>query len=91
MANDNDEVIRLLDEIKESLERQFEEFREEIRIILHDHSTRMDRQGGFIQNGRRWTANYTRWSERVDWSLEAKNRQIAAILKRLRKLEGGAR
>jgi hypothetical protein len=47
--------------------------------------------GGSHPDGSCWTNWMNAWSEKIDAALEQKDKQIADILERLRKLEGGAK
>ena len=81
-------------DVKESLEREILGVREDIRNLGRDLFTRFDtqaqrleRHAGLLQNGSRWTARMNEWAEKVDAALETKDREIAELRERLRKLE----
>jgi hypothetical protein len=85
--------------MKESLEREIYgslgRLEGKIDVGFHDVTTRFDtqagrleRQGGLLQTGSRWTVRMNEWAEKVDRSLETKDRQIAELRARLEKLEG---
>jgi len=40
-----------------------------------------------IQTGSRWTARMNDWSEKIDAALEQKDKEIAALVERIEKLE----
>jgi hypothetical protein len=84
-----DEIIKLLTDLKESLEREIRDGFAAITTRLDNQGARLDRQGGLIQNGSRWTASMNEWSERIDAALETKDREIAELRQRLDDLERG--
>src|SRR6266496_1851106 len=51
-------------------------------------ANRLDRHAAYWQVGSRWSKRMEDWAERVDQTLETKDRQIAALLARIEKLEG---
>jgi hypothetical protein len=79
---------RLLTDIKESLEREIHDFRSEMRTRFDDQAARMDRQAGILRAGTTWTKRMDDWAEKVDRALDAKDRQIAELTERIRRLEG---
>jgi hypothetical protein len=94
-----DNLERLMVDMKESLESEIGGLRRE----MHDgfaqvtarfetrfdiQAARLDRQAALIQVGSRWTARMNEWSEKVDQTLEAKDREIAELRTRIEKLEG---
>lgn len=88
MTNGNEQVIRLLTDLKESLEREIHEFRDEVKTRFDTQAARLDRHAALMQTGNRWTSRINDWSEKIDAALEQKDKQIGDILERLRKLEG---
>jgi len=95
-----DRLEQLIISVKESLEHEFAEIRQEMRQGFADvkqqgadsnkridtHDVRLERQGGFIQAGSRWSTRMTRWSENVDAALAAKDREIADLRERIARL-----
>jgi hypothetical protein len=84
----------LITDFKKSLERQIGGLEQEIRAGFAQVNTRfdtqaarLDRQGALLQTGSRWSARMNDWAEKVDISLEAKDRQIAELRMRLDRLE----
>ncbi len=65
----------LLTDIKESLEREIHDFRGEMRTRFDD------------QAARTWSKRMDDWAEKVDLALDAKDRQIAELTERIRRLE----
>jgi hypothetical protein len=98
MATSNDEVIRLLIEIKESLERDMAAVRDDMAQLRHDMErlgerfdavgARLDRQGGLIRSGQTNIVRLNDWSEKIDQMLAARDKRMDEIEARLRKLEG---
>jgi len=83
----------LILDFKESLEREmrtgFAELRTEIaelRPRLDTRSMRLERQGGTVQAGSRWSARMTEWSEKVYPALEQKDREIADLRDRMKRM-----
>jgi hypothetical protein len=90
--------VRLLTDIKESLERQmntrFEEVARRFDAVdarFEAQANRLDRQAALIQVGSRWSNRMTAWAERVDLSLDKKSEQIVDLHKRIDKIEGDAK
>ncbi len=87
-------LARLITDIKESLERQLDgmdrhitDFQAEIRTRFDDQAARMDRQAGILRAGTTWSKRMDDWAEKVDLALDAKDRQIAELTERIRRLE----
>lgn len=81
-ANQN-QLVAVLTDIKESLERQYEQ----LSVRAQDQPIRLERHAGLLQTGSRWTVRTQRWQERVDGALEVKDRQIADLNRRIEELE----
>lgn len=84
---------RIID-FKESLEREMDELRQEMRsgfarieVRFDTQAARMDRHAALLQTGSRWTNRMNDWAEKVDQALETKEREIAELRARLEKLE----
>src|SRR5688572_15279230 len=98
---DNNEVIRLLMEIKESLEREITALRQHMdkRFEHMDkrfgrleekydaQAARLDRQGGLIRAGQTNIVRLNDWSEKIDQMLASRDKRIDELDARLRKLE----
>ena len=89
-----DNLEHLIMDLKESLEREIASLRQEMRQgfasvneRLDTQSSRLERQGGIVQAGARWTSRMDNWAERVDVALEAKDREIADLRERIARLE----
>ena len=91
-------IERLLIDFKESLERQIEGVRNELRQEMRDgfaradaryetQQSRVERHGSLLQTGSRWTNRMVQWSERVDSNLAKKYEEIADLRSRVRRLE----
>jgi hypothetical protein len=80
-------VVGLVTDVKESLEREIGQGFASITARFDNLSARLDRQAGLLQTGTRRIAGLDEWAEKVDKALEVKDRQIAELLERLRKLE----
>jgi hypothetical protein len=88
-------IEQLLIDFKESLEREIklvgakvDEFRGEILLRFDGQSARLDRQAALIQSGSRWTTRMNEWNERIDKAMEARDKQISDLIRRIDKLEG---
>src|SRR6266436_877300 len=70
-------LSHLITNVKESLER---EIRSNLEIMVgrfDSQAARLDRQGGLLLTGSRWTARMNEWPEKVDGLLEAKDHDRA--------------
>jgi predicted RNase H-like nuclease (RuvC/YqgF family) len=95
MAVPEDELIRLITDVKESLEREIHGLARELRegfaqvnTRFDTQAARLDRHAALWQTGRRWSGRMDDWAEKVDAALETKDREIAELRARLNKLEG---
>ena len=88
----------LITDVKESLEREIQGLAREIREEMREgfaqvntrfdtQAVRLDRHAALWQTGRRWSGRMDDWAEKVDAALEAKDREIADLRDRLKKLE----
>jgi hypothetical protein len=86
----------LLENMKDSLEREIGGVREEMRDGFTQvtsrfdiQSARLERHAALWQTGRRWSGKMDVWAEKIDSLLEVKDRQIAELRERIEKLEAG--
>ena len=93
MSNE-EQVEQQLIALKGIVERELGSLRQEIRdgfanVLkrFDDQAARLDRHAGLWQTGSRWSARMDAWAEKVDGSLEAKDREIAELRERLLRLE----
>jgi hypothetical protein len=82
-----DNLTRLMVDIKESLETEMQSGFSSLNTKLDDISTRLDRQAGLLRSGGQRIARLDDWAEKVDKSLEAKDRDIAELRERVIRLE----
>jgi hypothetical protein len=89
-----DNIEKLLMDVKDSLERQIGGIEQEMRAGFVQLNTRfdtqaarLDRQGGLLQAGNRWSGRMNDWAEKIDVALETKDREIAELRRRLDDLE----
>jgi len=94
MAVPEDQLVRLITDVKESLEREIQGLTREVREGFAQVNTRFDTQASRLdhhaalwQTGRRWSGRMDDWAERVDATLETKDQEIADLRARLKKLE----
>ena len=87
MADQLNNLERLLIDFKESLERDIQSLRDLITTRFDTQAARLERQGALVQTGSRWTSRMGDWSEKVDAALEQKDKQIAELIRRIEKLE----
>jgi hypothetical protein len=101
MAVPEDQLVRLIIDVKESLEREIQGLAREVQGIAREmregfahvntrfdtQATRLDRHAMLWQTGRRWSGRMDDWAEKVDAALETKDREIADLRARLDKLE----
>jgi hypothetical protein len=84
-------IVRLVTEVKESLERQSNTGFENVASRLDAQATRLDRQAALLQVGSRWTNRMIAWSEKVDVALEKRAQEIGELRSRFEKRKGGAK
>lgn len=89
------ELVRLIIDVKESLEREIHGLAREVRegfaqvnTRFDTQAARLDRHAALWQTGRRWSGRMDDWAEKVDAALETKDREIKDLRTRLDKLEG---
>ena len=85
-----DNIERLLIDIKESLERDIHGLHkrfDEIGARFDAQAVRLDRHAALLQTGSRWTNRMNEWAEKVDSAFEARDRLIADLSERIRRLE----
>jgi BMFP domain-containing protein YqiC len=87
-------LASLLENMKDSLERELHGVRQEMQdgfaqvaSRFDTQAVRMDRHAALWQTGRRWSGKMDVWAERVDSLLEVKDRQIAELRQRIENLE----
>ena|ERR1017187_7002200 len=78
---------RLIVDVKESLETEMQSGFSSLNTKLDDMSIRVDRHSGLLRSGGQRIARLDDWAEKVDKSLEAKDREIADLRERVVKLE----
>lgn len=88
------DLDRAAGEMKELMDRKIDRvidlmqlYMERLDTRFENQATRMDRQAALIQTGSRWTGRMNEWPERIDTALGIKDRQIADLAERIRKLE----
>ncbi len=81
------DVIRLIIEVKESLEREIREGFAELHTRFDTQATRLDRHAALWQTGRRWSGRMDDWAEKIDAALETKDRELKDLRERIDKLE----
>ncbi len=87
IRNELQNVVALVTDVKESLESEIGQGFSGVTARFDNLSARLDRQAGLLQTGTRRVAGLDEWAEKVDKALEVKDRQIAELLERIRKLE----
>ena len=80
-----DFIAELVSSVAAHIDRRFNA----LERRFDDQATRLDRQGALLQTGSRWTNRMNQWAEKIDASMEAKNREISELRKRLDRLEAG--
>lgn len=90
----NRQIIELLTEVKESLERELGSVRNQMKEgfsslenRLDTIEARMDRHGGLLRSGQTNLVRLNDWSEQIDKMLSERDRTIAELSERVRKLE----
>ena len=94
---------RLIIDLKESLEREIKGVGDEVKSLgermdqrfdevnarFDTQNARLERHAGLLQTGSRWTNRMNEWAEKVDSNLARKDKFLADLSDRLRKLEEG--
>ena len=80
-------MLRLITDLKDSLERQILSGFEDMAGRFDTQSTRLDRQAALIQTGSRWTNRMNEWAESIDSALARKDQELAELRSRIEKLE----
>jgi predicted nucleic acid-binding Zn-ribbon protein len=78
---------RLIVDVKESLETEMQSGFSALNTKLDDISIRLDRHAGLLRSGGQRIVRLDDWAEKVDKSLEAKDREIAELRERVIRLE----
>jgi chromosome segregation ATPase len=88
---------KLIVDVKESLERELAGIRQDVQQVQQSivqlngrfdtQAARLERHAGLWQTGARWSNRMDTWAEKVDASLEAKDREIGELRERLQRLE----
>jgi hypothetical protein len=82
-----DHLETLIIDLKESLEREMRAGFAQLNTRFDTQAARLDRQGGLLQTGSRWTARTNEWTEKIDAALEIKDREINELRERITRLE----
>ena len=92
------DLIQLITDVKESLEREIREVAAavtagfaQVNTRFDTQAARLDRNAANWQTGRRWSGRMDEWAEKIDAALEAKDREIAELRKRLSEIENKLR
>jgi predicted nucleic acid-binding Zn-ribbon protein len=78
---------RLIVDVKESLETEMKTGFTSLNTKMDDISIRLDRHAGLLRSGGQRIVRLDDWAEKVDKSLEAKDREIAELRERVIRLE----
>src|SRR5258708_28505782 len=76
----------LLTFMQESFARIDQRF-DELGARYDAQAARLDRHGALLQTGSRWSTRMNEWAEKVDEGVQRRDRQIAGLFDRIRKLE----
>jgi hypothetical protein len=90
-----EDVLRLLDNVSESLQREIHSIQREMRAGFAEMRSgfdrveaRLGRHGGLLQGGARQITRMIDWSEKMDELLAERDRTIEDLKRRVEKLEG---
>jgi hypothetical protein len=95
------DLERLIIDLKERLERESQSVRDQVHNLavrmdrrfdginarFDTQAARLDRHAGLLQTGSRWTNRMNEWAEKIDVNLDQKDKFIAELSDRVRKLE----
>ena len=92
-----DNLEKLIVDLKESLERELGGLRHDVQQVRQEivqlnarfdtQAARLERHAGLWQTGARWSSRMDAWAEKIDVSLEPKDREIAELRERLQRLK----
>ena len=85
------DLAQLITDVKESLKRTIREGFAQVTTRFDTQAARLERHSANWQTGRRWSAKMDDWAEKIDAALEAKDREIAELRKRLSEIENKLR
>lgn len=81
-----EQILALVVDVKESLERQIGGVEREMRtgfdainVRFDNQAARLERHAALLQTGSRWVNRMNKWAEKVDAALDVKDRQIAEL------------
>jgi hypothetical protein len=83
MSRLGESLITFMQESFARIDQRFDE----MGLRFDAQATRLDRHAALLQTGSRWSVRMNEWAERIDVGFEKRDRQIAEILERIRKLE----
>ncbi|MGD0774952.1 MAG: hypothetical protein ABSC05_19225 [Candidatus Solibacter sp.] len=78
---------RLVVDVKESLETEMRTGFSDLNTKIDDICIRLDRHAGLLRSGGQRIVRLDDWAEKVDKSLETKDREIAELRERVIRLE----
>ena len=82
-----DSLTKEIANVEQRLEQKIDAGFASLETRFDVQAARLDRQAALIQTGSRWTARINDWAEKIDQALEAKDRQINDLSKRIKALE----
>jgi chromosome segregation ATPase len=89
IENVSNSLHREIQDVNNSLHREIQDGFRTMNERFDRSESRLERHGGMLAAGSRWTTRMGQWSERVDKTLADQSREIGELRDRLRKLEEG--
>ena len=86
----SDNIERLLNDLKESFEREIRDLKEHVDDGFDRIEARLDRQGGWLRSGQTNLVRLNTWSEDIDQLVTSRDKRLDKLEARIRKLENGS-
>jgi hypothetical protein len=83
----SERLTQLISSVSESLHREMHDGFRQMTERFDLMETRLNRHGGLLQTGARWSARMTAWCEDTDKSLIDRDKRISDLEQRVRELE----
>lgn len=86
----SDNIERLLNDLKESFEREIRDLKEHVDDGFDRIESRLDRQSGWLRSGQTNLVRLNTWSEDIDQLVTSRDKRLDKLEARIRKLENGS-
>jgi vacuolar-type H+-ATPase subunit E/Vma4 len=83
LRQSTENILALIHQVAERIDTRFDE----MSARHYTQSARLERHAALLQTGSRWSAKMNEWAEKIDKGFEDRDKIIANLTERLRKLE----